>query len=105
MAINTAFFPNLMWNSRFASLAGDPFDNSAGFSFHSRKALLFPTCHNCSTPRRLFRRPNAVEVAGFVFPGDNFAIRAEVLNRLNAVDAYRKLFGEVFPEVQNGAAD
>src|SRR5947207_4048832 len=33
MAINTAFFPNLMWNSRFASLAGDPFDNSAVFIF------------------------------------------------------------------------
>src|ERR1041385_6723803 len=33
MAINTAFYPNLMWNSRFASLADDPFDNSAGFQF------------------------------------------------------------------------
>ena len=25
MAINTAFYPKLMWNSRFASLSGDPF--------------------------------------------------------------------------------
>ena len=33
MAANTAFFPNLMWNSRFASLSNDPFDNSAGFKF------------------------------------------------------------------------
>ena len=42
-------------------------------------------------------------MAGFAFPGDNFAIRAEVLNRLNALDPYRKLFGEVFAEVKNGA--
>src|SRR5258705_673651 len=37
MAINTGFFPNLMWNSRFASLSGDPFDNSSGLSFHCQK--------------------------------------------------------------------
>jgi len=33
MVINTAFFPNLMWNSRFAALSNNPFDNSAGFQF------------------------------------------------------------------------
>jgi len=32
-AANTAFYPNLMWNGRFASLSGNPFDNSQGFSF------------------------------------------------------------------------
>ncbi|MDE2219153.1 MAG: hypothetical protein KGL25_03800 [Gammaproteobacteria bacterium] len=32
-AVNVAFYPRLMWNGRFASLSGDPFDNSAGFSF------------------------------------------------------------------------
>jgi cytochrome c peroxidase len=31
MAINTAFFPKLMWNGRFSSLSGDPFDNSKGY--------------------------------------------------------------------------
>src|SRR5262245_45890053 len=31
--MNTAFYPNLMWNSRFASLSNDPFDNSEGFQF------------------------------------------------------------------------
>src|SRR4029434_4447732 len=30
LMINTAFFPTLMWNSRFASLSNDPFDHSAG---------------------------------------------------------------------------
>jgi cytochrome c peroxidase len=33
MIINSAFFPELMWNGRFAALSGDPFDNSEGFSF------------------------------------------------------------------------
>jgi cytochrome c peroxidase len=33
MVINNAFFPRLMWNGRFESLSGDPFDNSAGFKF------------------------------------------------------------------------
>lgn len=31
--INTALFPRLMWNSRFESLSGDPFDGSQGFRF------------------------------------------------------------------------
>jgi cytochrome c peroxidase len=31
--VNTAFYPKLMWNGRFASLSGDPFDNSKGFEF------------------------------------------------------------------------
>src|SRR5579864_5238168 len=33
MASNTAFFPGLMWNERFFSVSGDPFDNSDGFVF------------------------------------------------------------------------
>src|SRR5262245_35118089 len=33
MVANTVFFPTLMWNSRFASLSNDPFDNSVGFMF------------------------------------------------------------------------
>src|SRR5262249_3615054 len=33
MAANTPFFPALMWNGRFFSASGDPFDNSGGFVF------------------------------------------------------------------------
>ena len=33
MAINTAFYPTLMWNSRFHAPSGDPFDNRQGFVF------------------------------------------------------------------------
>jgi cytochrome c peroxidase len=32
-ALNIAFMPALMWNGRFNSLSGDPFDNSRGFQF------------------------------------------------------------------------
>jgi cytochrome c peroxidase len=31
--VNTAFFPNLMWNGRFFAPSGNPFDNSHGFVF------------------------------------------------------------------------
>jgi cytochrome c peroxidase len=33
MASNTAFYPGLMWNERFFTVSGDPFDNSGGFVF------------------------------------------------------------------------
>jgi cytochrome c peroxidase len=32
-AANAAFYPRLMWNGRFSSNSGDPFDNSLGFHF------------------------------------------------------------------------
>jgi cytochrome c peroxidase len=104
MAINTAFFPNLMWNSRFAALSGDPFDNSSGFIFPQPEGLTLSYLAQLLDAQAFIPPTERVEVAGFAFPGDNFAIRAEVLNRLNAVAAYRKLFGEVFPEVKSGAA-
>lgn len=33
MLLNTGFYPKLMLNGRFQSMAGDPFDNSKGFRF------------------------------------------------------------------------
>src|SRR5712691_10138590 len=103
MAVNTAFFPNLMWNSRFAALSGDPFDNSLGFIFPPPEGLTLSYLPQLLDAQAFIPPTERVEVAGFTFPGNNFAIRAEVLNRLNAVDAYRKLFGEVFPQVKSGA--
>ena len=32
-ALNMGFFPAFMWNGRFNSISGDPFDNSQGFMF------------------------------------------------------------------------
>src|SRR5207244_13176457 len=43
-----------------------------------------------------------VEVAGFSFPGDNYAIRREVLRRINGVPEYRRRFGKLFPSVKAG---
>jgi cytochrome c peroxidase len=33
LVVNTALYPALMWNGRFNSVSGDPFDNSLGFQF------------------------------------------------------------------------
>src|SRR5437762_1535652 len=103
MAINTALYPNLMWNSRFASLSDDPFDNSAGFQFPPPEALSLSYLPHLLVAQAFIPPTERVEVAGFDFPGDNDAIRAEVLRRLNAVPAYRRLFGNLFPEVSQGA--
>ncbi len=103
MAMNTAFFPNLMWNSRFAALSDDPFDNSAGFQFPAPEGLSLSNLPHLLTAQAFIPPTERVEVAGFDFPGDNFAIRAEVLNRLNASLEYRKLFGKSFREVKTGA--
>jgi cytochrome c peroxidase len=104
MAANTAFFPNLMWNSRFASLSGDPFDNSAGFVFPDPEGLSLSYLPQLLVAQAFIPPTERTEVAGFVFAGDNYAIRAEVLNRLNSIPAYRKLFGMSFPEVKRGAS-
>ncbi|HKB83437.1 MAG TPA: cytochrome c peroxidase, partial [Burkholderiales bacterium] len=132
-----------MWNGRFNSLSGDPFDNSLGFRFpfpeddtrfsnandvqHLVTHLLQAQAHMPPT--------ELIEVAGFngTCPGGvpdptlgpsfcqfddgqgetvplpdstgsrNEPIRQKSLAILNATPAYRKLFGEVFPEVAAGA--
>jgi cytochrome c peroxidase len=102
LVLNNAFFPNLMWNSRFASLSNDPFDNSAGFLFPSPEVLSLSYLPQLLVAQAFIPPTERVEVAGFEFPGDNFAIRAEVLRRLNEIDEYRRLFGRSFPEVKDG---
>jgi cytochrome c peroxidase len=102
MAINTAFYPNLMWNSRFAALSDDPFDNSAGLQFPPPEDLSLSYLPHLLVAQAFIPPTERTEVAGFEFPGDNYAIRAEVLRRLNATPAYRTLFGQLFPEVSAG---
>jgi cytochrome c peroxidase len=102
MAINTAFFPNLMWNSRFASLSNDPFDNSAGFLFPQPEGLTLSLLPHLLVAQAFIPPTERVEVAGFTFPGDNFDIRTEVLRRINSVAEYRKRFGKIFPSVRAG---
>jgi cytochrome c peroxidase len=102
MVINTAFFPALMWNGRFASLSDDPFDNGAGFLFPDPEGKSLSYLPTLLAAQAFIPPTERAEVAGFSFPGDNDAIRAEVIRRLNASAAYRRLFGRVFPEVEHG---
>jgi cytochrome c peroxidase len=102
MVINSAFYSDLMWNSRFSALSGDPFDNSDGFSFPPPESMSLSYLHHLLQAQAFIPPTERTEVAGFDFPGDNDAIRAEVMRRLNATSGYRKLFGQVFPAVRRG---
>jgi cytochrome c peroxidase len=102
MVINTAFFPRLMWNSRFAALSGDPFDHSAGFQFPLPEGHTLSDQPHLLVAQAFIPPTERNEVAGFHFVGDNDAIRAEVIHRLNDTAAYRKLFAKSFAEVKAG---
>ena len=77
MVINTAFFPTLMWNSRFASLSGDPFDNTSGFTFPTPEGLSSPTCRICWLRRHSYHRLSGLKWLALVFPETTllFALR------------------------------
>jgi cytochrome c peroxidase len=104
MVLNTAFFPALMWNGRFSSSSGDPFDNSAGFVFPPPEGRSLSGEPQLLVAQAFIPPTERTEVAGFDFPGDNDAIRTEVTRRLNAAPAYRRLFAQVFPAVQAGGS-
>ncbi len=124
LAVNTEFYPALMWTARFEALSGDPFDNSLGFKFPPPENVV-------ATTRTLLQAQGSlpstelVEMAGFTGitanPGPtgprhrqfddgegqalpppdatgfhNFPIQAAVDARLNAVAEYRRLFGIAF---------
>src|SRR5262249_22661695 len=65
MVVNTAFFPNLMWNSRFASLSNDPFDNSAGFLFPPPEGTTLSHFPHLLDAQAFIPPTERVEVAGF----------------------------------------
>ncbi|HEV2860032.1 MAG TPA: cytochrome c peroxidase [Pyrinomonadaceae bacterium] len=104
MVINNAFFPALMWNSRFAALSGDPFDNSAGFQFPAPEGFALSGLPHLLTAQAFIPVTEKPEMAGFhsSLPGSNDRIRDAVVARLNAAPEYRKLFGRIFPEVKGG---
>jgi cytochrome c peroxidase len=104
MVINTAFYPTLMWNSRFNARSHDPFDNSAGFSFPAPEALSLSYLPTLLTAQAFIPPTERVEAAGFVFPGDNNDIRNEVVRRLNETPNYRQLFGRAFRDVKAGGS-
>src|SRR4051794_38211525 len=68
MVLNTAFFPTLMWNSRFAALSGDPFDHSQGFLFPSPEGLSLSGQAHLLDAQAFIPPTERSEVAGFTFP-------------------------------------
>jgi cytochrome c peroxidase len=102
MVLNAAFYPALMWNSRFAALSNDPFDNRLGFQFPPPEGLSLSHLPHLLVSQAFIPPTERVEVAGFEFPGGNDTIREEVLRRLNDIDAYQRLFSQSFPEVRAG---
>jgi cytochrome c peroxidase len=102
MVINSAFYPALMWNSRFRALSDDPFDNSQGFEFPAPEGLTLSYLPHLLTAQAFIPPTERVEAAGFHFPGNNDDLRAEVVRRLNATEDYRQLFARVFAHVKAG---
>ena len=84
MVLNNAFYPKLMWNSRFVALSGDPFDNSDGFSFPDPEGLTISGKPHLLVAQAFIPPTERNEMAGFEFEGNNDDIRAEVVRRLNA---------------------
>ena len=103
MAINTAFYPTLMWNSRFHAVSGDPFDNRRGFVFPAPEGTSLSYLPTLLTAQAFIPPTERVEAAGFHFVGNNDDIRNEVLRRLNENRNYRQLFARSFAHVKNGA--
>ena len=104
MSINTAFYPTLMWNSRFRALSGDPFNSSAGLQFPPPEGLTLSYLPHLLTAQAFIPTTERVEAAGFEFPGTNDDIRREVVRRINASSGYRSLFAASFDDVRLGAA-
>jgi cytochrome c peroxidase len=104
MVINSAFYPTLMWNSRFHAPSGDPFDNGEGFVFPDPEGTSLSYLPHLLTAQAFIPPTERVEAAGFHFPGDNDAIRAEVVRRLDASVEYRRLFARAFPHLKSGAS-
>ncbi|HTG92420.1 MAG TPA: cytochrome c peroxidase [Pyrinomonadaceae bacterium] len=104
LILNNVFYPALMWNSRFNSVSGDPFDNSAGFQFPLPEGFSLSDLPHLLTAQAFIPVTEKPEMSGFhpSVPGTNDGIRAAVVERLNANAEYRKLFGKIFPEVKAG---
>lgn len=105
IVLNNVFYPALMWNSRFNSVSGDPFDNSAGFQFPLPEGFSLSALPHLLTAQAFIPTTEKPEMSGFhaSVPTTNDGIRAAVVDRLNANAAYRKLFAQNFSEVKAAA--
>lgn len=100
--LNVAFYPRLMWDSRFSSESLDPFDNSQGFTFPEPDGRALSHMDHLLGAQAFTPVINRVEMAAS-YEGDAHAMRAEVVDRVDDIDEYRTLFGEVFDEIATGA--
>ena len=100
MALNAAFFPRLMWNSRFSALSADPFDNSLGFQFPAPEGKSLSYLPHLLNAQAFIPPTERVEMAGFDFPGNNDDIRQEAVRRVSAIQEYMNRFGAALPAVK-----
>jgi cytochrome c peroxidase len=103
MLLNNVFFRSLMWNSRFAAVSGNPFDNTDGFQFPAPESFTLSYLPHLLTAQAFIPVTENVEMAGFNVPDTHDGVRDVVVQRLDANGEYRKLFGKSFPEVKAGA--
>lgn len=102
--INAAFFPKLMWDNRFASLALDPFDNSQGFVFPPPDGTSLSHMEHLLAAQAFTPVVNPLEMTGFDVEGGYAAIRDSVASRVDEIGEYRQRFAEVYPEIEEGEA-
>lgn len=100
--LNSAFYPRLMWDSRFRSEALDPFDNSRGFVFPDPEGTGLSYLDHLLAAQSFTPVADRSEMAGFDFPGSSEDIRAEVARRVDAIPEYRSRFAEIYPVIDDG---
>ncbi|AUX26100.1 hypothetical protein SOCEGT47_066590 [Sorangium cellulosum] len=102
--MNTAFYPTLMWNSRFFAASGDPFDNRLGFSFTSPEGMSLSSLPHLLVAQAFIPPTEITEMTGYEAPSSHDLVREEVAARVNAVEAYRRRFARSFRAVKRGRA-
>ncbi|WP_437956540.1 cytochrome c peroxidase [Sorangium sp. So ce119] len=100
--INSAFYPALMWNSRFFAVSGDPFDNGQGFSFTSPEGTSLSSLPHLLVAQAFIPPTEIPEMTGYKAPTSHDVVREEVAERVNGVQAYRRRFGRSFDAVKRG---
>lgn len=98
--INTAFYPTLMWNSRFLAVSGDPFDNSQGLSFPDPEGLSLSAQPHLLNAQVFIPPTEIVEMTGYSAPATHSGVREAVRARVNGTPAYRSRFGHIYPSVK-----
>jgi cytochrome c peroxidase len=101
--INAAFYPNLMWDGRFAAESLDGFDNSQGFRLPEPEGYSLSDLDHLLMAQAFTPVTDKIEMAGFDFQGDSDAIRAEITSRVDEIAEYRTRFATSFPEIADGA--